>query len=228
MTIKVFAGIAVVLSLVGCAIGTTSQVPIASTYEYTTQQKMQAAHHWDVLAEDVASRLKEHINKSPVAGRTINVVSGNNSPFQDAFEDLLITQMVNQGLDIRDNNNGRLKLKFKTQVISHSDRGYVRPPDDTHTKLALLATGVWAAINIANNSTAVKDALIATGIVGAGVGMDATAGNIASISNKEVIINVSLMDGDKYIMRKTGIYYINEPDGSHYMKPKKRIPVVSE
>lgn len=228
MTIKVFAGMTVVLSLVGCAIGTTSQVPIASTYEYTTQQKMQAARHWDVLAEDVASRLNEHINKSSVAGRTINVISGNNSSFQDAFEDLLITQMVNQGLDIRDNNNGRLKLKFKTQVISHTDRGYVRSPHDTHTKLALLATGVWAAINIANNSSAVKDALIATGVIGAGVGMDATAGNIASISNKEVIINVSLMDGDKYIMRKTGIYYINEPDDSHYIKPKKRIPVVSE
>ncbi len=228
MITKSFAGMMVVLSVTGCAISQTSQAPVATTYEYTTQQKMQAAHHWDVLAGDVAFRLKEHINKSPIAGRTINVISGNNSPFHNAFEDLLITQMVNQGLDIRDNNHGELKLKFNTQVISHSDRGYIRPAYGSHTKLALLATGVWAAINIANNSTAVKDALIAAGVIGAGVGMDATAGNIASISNKEVVINVSLMDGDKYVMRKTGIYYINEPNSSHYIKPQKRISVVSE
>ena len=228
MITKAFAGMMVVLSVTGCAIKSTSQIPIATTYEYTAQQKMQAAHHWDVLAEDVAFRLKDHFKKLPVAGRAINVISDNDSPFHNAFKDLLITQMVNQGLDIRDNNYGELKLKFNTQVISHSDRGYIRPAYGSHTKLALLATGVWAAINVANNSTSVKDALIAAGVIGVGAGMDATAGNIASISNKEVIINVSLMDGDKYVMRKTGIYYINEPDDSHYIKPKKRIPVVSE
>ena len=188
---------------------------------------MQAAHHWDVLAEDVASRLKSQL---PAINDPINVVSSNNSPFQSAFEDLLITQMVSQGMDIRDGDNERLKLQFDTQVVTHSDRGYIRPKPGTHTTLAMLATGVWAAVNLADNSTAIADALIAGGVIGTGVAMDATAGNIAAVSNKEVIINVSLMDGDRYLMRKSGIYYINEPDDTHYQTPlaTKPMKVVSE
>ena len=225
MITKSFAGMVVVLSITGCAIGPTSQVPIATTYEYTTQQKMQAAHHWDVLAEDVAFRLKEHINKLPVVGRTINVISSNNSPFHDAFEDLLITQMVNKGLDIRD-NNGELKLKFDTQVIRHSDRGYIRNRAGLYTTVALVATGVWAAINVVDGA---KDAGIAGALIGAGAGMDLFSGDIATISNKEVLINISLMDGDRYIMRKTGIYYINDPDDDHYINIQtKNIQVTSE
>jgi uncharacterized lipoprotein YajG len=229
MSTKLALGVAAVLSLTACA-NTTSQVPLADSYPYSTQQKMQAAHHWDVLAEDVAVRLNGHFQQASLLNRPINVVPSNSSAFQAGFEDLLISQLVNKGFDIRDNNAEALKLKFDTQVVSHSDRGYIRPKNGTYTTLAMLATGVWAAVGIADNSTTVKDALIATGVIGSGVAMDATAGNINSISNKEVIINVSLMEGDKFLMRKSGIYYINEPDDSHYKAPlaTKSISVVSE
>lgn len=229
MNTKNFIGAMVVASLAGCAAtSTNSQVPLASTYEFTNQQKMQAAHHWDVLAADVASRLKDHLSAASLSRRAINVVPNSNSPFEQGFEDLLITQMVNQGLDIRANNNERLKLTFTTQVVSHHDRGYIRPKPGAHTGLALISTGIWAAVNIAANSTAIQDALIATGVIGTGLALDATVGDISSVTNREVIINVSLMEGDKYLMRKTGIYYINEPDDSHYEMTSKSISVVSE
>lgn len=228
MNTKIVAGAIVIASLSGCAATPNSQVPLASTYELTYQQKMQAAHHWDVLAEDVASRLKSHFRNASVLNRAINVVPNSNSPFEKGFEDLLITQMVDQGLNIHANDNEQLKLRFHTQIVSHNDRGYIRPAPGTHTGLALIATGVWAAVNIASNSTAAKDALIASGVIGTGLAMDATAGDISAVTNKEVIISVSLMDGDKYLMRKTGIYYINEPDDSQYEKTSKSISVVSE
>lgn len=228
MNTKIIAGAIVIASLSGCAANTNSQVPLASTYELTTQQKMQAAHHWDVLAKDVASHLKTHFRSASVFNRAMNVVPNSNSPFERGFEDLLITQMVNQGMDIRANEKEQLKLRFHTQVVSHHDRGYIRPAPGTYTGLAIVATGVWAAVNIASNSTAAKDALIAAGVLGTGLALDATTGDISAVTNKEVIISVSLMDGDKYIMRKTGIYYINEPDDSHYEKTSKSISVVSE
>jgi uncharacterized lipoprotein YajG len=229
MSTKLALSVAAALSLTACA-NTTSQVPLADSYPYSTQQKMQAAHHWDVLAEDVATRLNNHFQQANLLNHPINVIPSNDSPFQSGFEDLLISQLVNHGFDIRDNNSEALKLKFDTQVVSHSDRGYIRPKNGAYTTLAMLATGVWAAVNIADNSTAVKDALIATGVIGTGVALDATAGNINSISNKEVIINVSLMEGEKYLMRKSGIYYINEPDDHHYKAPLalKSISVVSD
>lgn len=224
------------LSLAGC-IGPTSQVPQVSTYKYSDQQKMQAAHHWDVLADDVATRFTKHLSSTPVFGRALSVSSPPEgfatSPFLHAFEDLLITQMVNHGLDVRRDGKNCLDLQFTVQVVSHNDRGYIRAKAGRNTMLALLANGVWAAVNVATNSIATHDALIAGGAIATGVGLDVLTGDITSLPNKEVIINVSLMDGNKYIMRKTGIYYINEPDDYHYKLPvipelPKMIPVVSE
>jgi uncharacterized lipoprotein YajG len=214
--------------LVGCATN-QSQVPQADTYPYSTQQKMQAAHHWDVLAQDVAARVKNHIDEQASLNRAISVQNAAAGPFHQGFTDLLITRMVNQGLNIRDNNEESLVLNVDTQVVSHHDRGFVRAKKGAYTTLAMLATGVWAAVNVADNSSAAADALLAGGVLGTGVAMDLTAGNIASISNKEVIINVSLMEGDRYVMRDSGIYYINEPDDGHYAQAETRsISITSE
>ena len=193
---------------------------------------MQAAHHWDILAADVASRLKQHLTTASLSDQAINVVPNTTSAFEQGFEDLLITQMVEQGLDIRANNNERLKLTFHTQVVSHHDRDYISPEaPGKYTALALIATGVWAAVNVGAST----DALIAAAVIGTGLALDinegsaaANAGNISDVTNKEVIISISLMDGDKYLMRKTGIYYINEPDDDQYEVHSKSISVVSE
>ena len=219
---------AVLAALAGCATN-QSQVPMAETYPYSTQQKMQAAHHWDVLAQDVAARVKNHITDEATLNRAISVKNTAAGPFHQGFTDLLITDMVNQGLNIRDNDQEDLVLHVDTQVVSHHDRGFVREKKGTYTTLAMLATGVWAAVNIADNSAAASDALLAGGVLGTGIAMDLTAGNITSISNKEVIINVSLMEGDRYVMRESGIYYINEPDDGHYAQAETRtISVTSE
>ena len=212
-------GLAVLTSLVGCA----SQVPMSSTYAYSDQQKMQAAHHWDVLAADVAVRLKAHFRSASLSDQAFNVVPNSNSPFEQGFEDLLITQLVDKGLDIRDNKYQSLKLKFHTQVISHNDRGYIRPKVGEYSTLAVLATGVWGVIN-----NTVADALITSSVIATGVVADVFSGSISERSNTEVIINVSLMDGDRYLMRKSGIYYINAPDNSHYEVTSKPISVVSD
>ena len=41
-------------------ISCTSQIPIATSYPYTEQQKMQAAFHWNVLAADVVNQLEQN------------------------------------------------------------------------------------------------------------------------------------------------------------------------
>jgi hypothetical protein len=227
MNTKLITGAIALASLAGCAPSNYLQAPLATTYEHSTQQKMQAAHHWDVLAEDVASRLSTHFTTASVANRAISVVPSENSPFEEGFEDLLITQMVNNGLDIRANGSGNLKLSFDTQVVNHGDRGYMAPPRGTYTKLAVIGTGIWALVNIADNSNRLKDFLIGAVTIGAGVSADAVAGRLTGITNQEVIINVSLMDGDKYLMRKSGIYYI---DATHYdtVAKAKSISVVAD
>ena len=55
------------LGLGACA----SQVPVATTYPISFQRKMQAAEHWDILAADVANRLRDTllIGPAPAAGQ---------------------------------------------------------------------------------------------------------------------------------------------------------------
>jgi len=183
MKIKLIAGIIAISALAGCA-----QAPTASSYEYTTQHKMQAVHHWDVLAEEVVAKLVV----SSLADRTIDIVSANSTDFEMAFEDLLITRMVDAGIDVRKDTNNSLELGFDIQLVNHQGRGNA---PSTHVSGILNAT----------------------------------------YTNTEAVINVSVMDGGAYLMRKTGIYYINTPDYEQYLGANttptvatKRLSVVSE
>ncbi|MGQ9685827.1 MAG: hypothetical protein ACUVT2_05910 [Thiobacillaceae bacterium] len=57
----------ILLILTGCA----TEVPVPMTFPYTTQQKLKSAHHWDVIAKDVAQQIasamaKYNLSASPV------------------------------------------------------------------------------------------------------------------------------------------------------------------
>lgn len=43
--------------------GCYTQTPRPAAYDYSTQQTMQAAYHWDILAEDVAREIKMNLAK---------------------------------------------------------------------------------------------------------------------------------------------------------------------
>ena len=188
MKIKLIAGIIALSALTGC---TQAQAPTASSSEYTTQHKMQAVYHWDVLAEEVVAKLV----KKSLTGRTIDIVSVDNTDFEMAFEDLLITRMVDAGIGVRKNDrkndSNSLELEFDIQLVNHQGRGQAPKTEVT---------------NLVN----------------------------ATYTNTEAVINVSVMDGDYYVMRKTGIYYINTPDYEQYLGAStpnvvtKRLSVVSE
>ena len=59
----------VLLAIGGCYFGSgapakpvTSQVPVPNAFRLSTQQKLQAVHHWKLLSEDVAGLIKEKID----------------------------------------------------------------------------------------------------------------------------------------------------------------------
>ncbi len=57
-------------------------VPLAESYPFSKQQRMQAVHHWDVLAEHVATRIQASLpnrtTPDPVVQQAIHI-EGNNS-----------------------------------------------------------------------------------------------------------------------------------------------------
>ncbi len=212
----------------GCQL--RSQIPIAESYPYTTQKKMQAAHHWEVLANDVAKRIATLLRSEGLDERSLSVacsergcmatgseyrIGRDNTPFSRTFRDLLLTGLVNEGINVHDGTHGELVLEFNSQLIQHHDRGYVRPRAGTYTAVA---AGLWAVHDLANYAT--DHASDVGNLLALGVLSDVFSGHIADESNSEVVINVSLMSGHRYLLRRTGIYYINAPDSTHYVEPR--------
>ena len=99
----------------------TSEVPTPSAYTASRQQKMQAIHHWEVLAQNIAVDIGTRMAKDfPEYQEAIYVAPAGITPFDKAFHDLLITNLVNNGLVVSHNCRNPLVLSFNTQILSHN------------------------------------------------------------------------------------------------------------
>jgi hypothetical protein len=95
-------------------------VPVPSAYPMSEQQKMQAVHHWRVLARNAADTINATMIKTfPEFQEPIYVAPAGITPFDKAFHDLLITSLVEKGVVVSHNYQNPLVLSFDTQIISH-------------------------------------------------------------------------------------------------------------
>jgi hypothetical protein len=183
---------------------------MATTYPVSFQKKMQAAHHWDVLTEDVANRLREALIGSGEQGRSVSLYvqpPRYNSDFGEAFHNLLITHLMERGFAITENPANGLPLTYDVQVVSHKDRGFIRPMPGLFTALA---GSVYVLRAVADET--------ATGAVMLGaVGLDVATGYITDNPNNEIIVTTSVMSGDRYVARVRDIYYISDNNVDQYL-----------
>jgi hypothetical protein len=103
-------------------------IPISTAYPTSKQHKIQAAHHWDVLAKDLAKRLKKTLEitfpnvtvKPPIV---VNLTGDQEKiPFAKAFNNLLISRLVQQQMVVLETNSGyvdSLTVDYNMQVIQH-------------------------------------------------------------------------------------------------------------
>lgn len=198
-------------------ISCTSQIPVATNYPYSEQQKMQAPHHWEVLAAEVVSQLKQSnkiSNSMPlfvvpkfhlpskedpaIWTATAPLAVADESyqlatiPFKRAYQNYLITQLVNAGYNVvNDSKAAELLMTFDIQLIKHNNRP-VRSPH-IMSQIGRVFTG---------------------SADGAYVGIEA--------SPYEVVITTSVKKGSTYVMSHTGTYYIDTPlwDSSYALQGK--------
>ncbi|MFZ0034601.1 MAG: hypothetical protein WAK60_06405 [Sedimentisphaerales bacterium] len=187
-------------------ISCTSQIPIATNYPYSEQQKMQAPHHWEVLAAEVVRQLEQSnriSNSMPLfvvpkfhlpskenptiwtATKPLATADESDQlttiPFKRAYQNYLITQLVNAGYNVVDNSKAaELVMTFDIQLVKHNDRP-VRSPDII-SKIGRVLAGAAD---------------------GAYIGTEA--------SPYEVVITTSVKRGSTYVMSHTGTYYIDPP-----------------
>ncbi len=195
-----------------------SAIPQPEVYPFSSQQKMQVAHHWDVLANDVANRINnelirlgyletpvyvEHIcqqDDRPCAPATL-------SAFDAGFNDLLLTQLVAFGVPtLARPDSKELHLQYKVQTIFHANprRQWPRPGALTAltSGIVVLRDAPWELISIL-----------------ASAAIDATRNTSVINGHYEVIISTSIAKDNVYLMRTSDIYYINDEDFWQFQQP---------
>lgn len=187
-----------------------SQVPIASTYDLTFQQKMQAAHHWQVLAEDIVTQVTARAGSTGMAIAVEH--EGPQTTFATAFDDMLVTAFVQRGVAVRtEAGPDTLVLRYKTQIIAHDSAAFVRPPPGS---IVALTAGVLAVRQVLIGAWGSNQAIAAAGV--AAVGADLAAGSITDVTRTEMIVTTSLLRDESYVARYTDIYYLPDDDVGLY------------
>lgn len=188
---------------------------------------MQAAHHWDVLANDVANQINNELIRkgyieTPVhvrysCGLPDNCGPGETFPFDEGFNDLLTTQLVNFGVPTMPaKEEAGLDVEYKVQVLYHDATRvqYLRPG---------VLTALTAGIMVFRNAPTEIIAVAAAAAVDTALAMSQVNGHY------EVIITTSIVDDNRYVVRKSDIYYINDKDFWHYQQstPAQEIELTS-
>jgi len=175
-----------VLLLAGCQ----SQLPMASSYPMTSQHKMQAAEHWNILAGDVADRIYEALqDRVELRLLALDIDTDQSGPFHDVFKELLKSQLVFRGLQVADKEENQLEVKYKVQVVKHGSR-FQRPPPG-------LLTVIGSGISVMRDHLTIKANYAAAPL---GLLADITSGYLNFHSEHEVVITTEMIWKNRYVV----------------------------
>ncbi len=193
---------ALVVALLGVA-SCANQVPVAENFSLSTQKKLRAPHHWDVIAEDVVSQTRQTIQtKEGLQDRPLFVQNPReNTPFNNAFRNFMITSMVNHNIPVSDRPEGAIVIQYSTQLVHHNiDRKY-----------SPLLSGVIVARNIQQLGGHSED-----------IGSTWTY-HTDGPTDSELIVTTSIVEDGLYAMRKSDVYYVDGVDLGLFLPPTKPV-----
>lgn len=195
-----------VMVVTGCAMP-YSEAPLATNFPTTKQPKLQAASHWNVIANDVAKRMAARIEPKRVL--YVNQ-SSTKTPFDRAFSTQLISALVAEGFVVNKTAQGALNVDIDTQAVRFTAN---RPQYKHAGTPTTLTAGVWAL----RQGEATGAAALAAAIVAA----DAYTWFRAEFATgetpqTEIIVTTSVSDSSRYVARDTNVYYVADSDSRLY------------
>jgi hypothetical protein len=210
------AALGVGLALGGCS---SLDVPLAHNYPASGQQKARAIHHWDVLAEDVARRIVAKVQLNALDANAFFLQPPDDSPFHQAFGDLLLTRLVNQGVPMASRavteSDAPTRIRFHVQVVQHASSGV--------NWAAMPTTRLMAGVAV------VRDWTLHTPTNAAGIAAALSIGALNDLSTlslsgtaaggptrTEVLVTTSVERERRYVARTSDIYYIEQEDAPLY------------
>jgi len=219
----------VLLTLVaGC---TYRPIPVATSYPITGQQKMQAAHHWDVLAEHIAGRLKNALDLTFADGAITPAIyirltkEHEEYEFGQAFHSLLRSRLVQRGVNVVTNTEypDTLILDYDVQVVHHKDRRTRYPTPGTFSVMGGL---LWLVAYGADNWGDPGLAVVPLAVAADGYALKDYF--FPGETDSEVMITTSVAMGQQFVFSETNIYYINTGDFDHYEDDEQTFQVVNQ
>jgi lipoprotein-anchoring transpeptidase ErfK/SrfK len=208
-------GVAVLVILGGCGI---AQVPYTQNHPESYQKVARSASHWDVLADDVSARTMAAIGNK----KTIYVAAAAEATdFNRAFRNFLITRMVDKGIPVSAQKIGVIEVQYEAQVVRHNSERYAYKPGT----ITALTAGVLVAYDA--QKWAKLDRVLA--LLGGATVADAVVSSDAGNPTKtELVVTTSALEGGRFLMRKTDIYYLEPEDVSLFMHVEKQSTPVRE
>jgi hypothetical protein len=192
--------------------GCYSQIPVSVSHDQTEQRLMQAAHHWEVLADDVAEQVEDALDDRDDLEELpldVRAASAADTPFARGFAALLTSRLVSRGLQVAVEPENALTLEFRVLRVVHAER-FQRPPMGTFTALA-------GGVAVTRALTTMTD-WIGAGLA-AGALADVAVGRYAPYHANEVVISAALVRQNRYVLHDSAIYYINDREWWHYEAP---------
>lgn len=208
--------IACILFATGC---TTpySEVPTATNFKTSSQEKLQAASHWGLITNDLSKKIQAKMDGNVDKSSPLFISSTIHSPFNQAVVAELISSLLSDGYTIVKRPKDAIRVDVDTQVLQFSpDRLQAR----TVGVPTLLAAGLWAV----SETSSVTGAGVVTGVI---AGADAlTYMNSEKASGQtpktEIIVGITVSDEDKYIANSRGTYYVSDTDQWLYKAAQSR------
>lgn len=230
----------------GCAV---VDGPLASNHPPTGQRTLRAVHHWDVLAQDMATRIAVKTRDWPAGAHPIYVSAKDDTRFSQGFRKLLITRLVEQGVTVSTEPTA-VHLVFEAQVVQHLQ------PASSVLHWVPLASGVSVARDgvhfhgarsfgpvdpSRSPGSAERDVSVATGSAfGASVAaatapqirkapaapeMSVEYPRLGTPSRSEVLVTASLESGGNYLAGTSDVYSLMHDDALLYLPAEPRWPM---
>lgn len=188
-----------------------SEAPIATNPATSQQLKLQAASHWQLIAEDTAAQLiaalpekrPMHVLQRPEA-----------SSFEKAFNSQLVGILTAAGYPVmrQPGSIGALQLEVSATPVQFSrDRLQGRYAGGATT----LAGGLWVLRNIYSNVSP------GAGMMAGALAIDATDWLRSEYANgptprTELLVNVSVYNSERYFAQTNNAYYTSDDNWGLY------------
>lgn len=208
--------VSAMLLLTACVSAPYSEAPRPVNFPTTNQSKLQAAAHWKVIGSDLAETLVSNLpnagcgkSANPCDRYYVKTARGG-SPFFGAMRNELITTLVNKGYNIVRTPEGAKEINVDTQLVRFSGSR----SDGSFTSYAVLGSGALVLRSVWRHGS--HQAAVIGALAAGDVWRWFDSQYSGTPPQHEVIVTLSVLNGDSYIGRASNTYYINDNDPHLY------------